>query len=332
MADWEPLSMNMHLTRYEAARAALAEAHRVDEVKEVRNIAVALELYAKQANDTELLKQCTEIRLRAERRWGELYGAMPKAKGAEGNPGGQGAPIVRSPVETAQSPTLAELGVTKTQSAKWQKLAALPEEQFEIRVAHAKARVEGMTTSAPPYHKAFFTGENEWFTPDEYLDAARRVLGGIDLDPASHPLAQERIKACRFFTAAENGLAHPWPGRVWLNPPYARGLIDAFVLKLVDEVWAGRVTAAILLTHNYTDTGWFHAAANAAQAFCLLSGRVHFIAPSGDECSPTQGQVFFYFGADVVRFAEVFGRLGAIAGLWKPGRAAWGNETKTAAE
>jgi len=60
--------------------------------------------------------------------------------------------------------TLDEVGVTDTQSSKWQKLAALPDDKFETRVVHVKARVESMTTSAPPYHKATFKGENEWFT------------------------------------------------------------------------------------------------------------------------------------------------------------------------
>jgi hypothetical protein len=70
------------------------------------------------------------------------------------------------------APTLSDWGITKTQSSKWQKLAALPEDKFEIRVEHAKARVEGMTTSAPSYPKAEYHGENEWFTPAEWIGRA----------------------------------------------------------------------------------------------------------------------------------------------------------------
>jgi DNA N-6-adenine-methyltransferase (Dam) len=142
------------------------------------------------------------------------------------------------------TPTLADLGLTKTQSAKWQRLAALPEDKFEIRVEHAKARVEGMTTSAPGYAKAEYTGENEWFTPAEYIEKARETLGGIDLDPASHVLAQKTVRADTFFTAAEDGLNQSWFGRVWLNPPYNRALLSPFIDRLISEYARGAVEQA----------------------------------------------------------------------------------------
>jgi DNA N-6-adenine-methyltransferase Dam len=103
-------------------------------------------------------------------------------------------------------------------------------------------------------NRTSFTGNNEWFTPDAPLAAARAVLGAIDLDPASHPVAQERVKAARYFTEADDGLAQEWRGRVWLNPPYAQPAIEHFTSKMVQEVGAGRVESAIMLTHNYTDT------------------------------------------------------------------------------
>jgi phage N-6-adenine-methyltransferase len=155
-------------------------------------------------------------------------------------------------------------------------------------------------------HRAMGTGENEWFTPEQYIAAARSVMGAIDLDPASHDDAQDIVQATKYYTKAEDGLAPDWHGRVWLNPPYARDDIRPFVEKLVDERNAGRVTEAIMLTHNYTDTAWFQLAARRAALICFTLGRIKFVGLDGKESNPTQGQAFFYFGDNVQDFRRVF--------------------------
>lgn len=157
------------------------------------------------------------------------------------------------------------------------------------------------------------TGENEWFTPELHIALARKVLGEIDLDPATHKQAQKVVRAATFYTKADDGLKHDWVGRVWLNPPYAQPLIAQFVSKMASERRAGRVTAAIMLTHNYSDTTWFHEALSIADAMCFTRGRVKFYEPDGTEAAPTQGQVFFYFGDDVVLFEREFTAVGSVA-------------------
>jgi len=161
------------------------------------------------------------------------------------------------------------------------------------------------------------TGEFERYTPRQYIDAAREVLGDIDLDPATCKQAQNTIRAKRIFTEADDGLEQEWHGRVWLNPPYHRDLAPRFIDKLIAEIEAGRTTAAIMLTNNCTDTSWFDAALRICSAVCFTRGRIRFSKPNGAEGAlplhglPPQGQVFFYFGRDVQRFEDVFCTIGS---------------------
>ena len=81
-------------------------------------------------------------------------------------------------------------------------------------------------------------------------------------------------------------------------------------IALLDERLAGRVTAAIVLTHNYTDTRWFRELKSVADAICFTYGRVRFYELDEDgnkDIAPcSQGQAFTYIGNDVERFAKVF--------------------------
>lgn len=161
-------------------------------------------------------------------------------------------------------------------------------------------------------HLANGSGENEWYTPAKYIEAARDVLLGIDLDPASSAVAQETVQADEYYTATDDALDREWHGRVWLNPPYSKDLIPLFIAKLVNEFGSGRVSSAILLTHSYTDTAWFHTAESRCHAVCFTRGRIGFVSPSGEIAAPTQGQAFFYYGPDVDVFAGRFREFGFI--------------------
>lgn len=67
------------LVRYDAMCYAIAECHRIDEVKDMRDKAVALELYAKQIKNTDAERKACEVRLRAEIRTGELLKELARA-------------------------------------------------------------------------------------------------------------------------------------------------------------------------------------------------------------------------------------------------------------
>jgi hypothetical protein len=124
------------LLKYNAARHALAAAHRVDEVKSIRDKAVAMQAYAKQANDSTLITQATEIRMRAERRAGELLIDMGQRKQREAKGGDR-----KSKLHAATLiPKLSDFGINKTQSSRWQRLAALDADTFEVKVEGASKR------------------------------------------------------------------------------------------------------------------------------------------------------------------------------------------------
>lgn len=129
------------LVNYETAHRALEVCHRFDEVKDIRDKAEAMAAYARQAKDTQMIQWVTEIKVRAERRCGELLRDSPKNKGAAGV----------GPIAVASSdrntPTLAEIGITKDESSRYQRLAAMPEEHFETAVAAAKDAAGQVTTA-----------------------------------------------------------------------------------------------------------------------------------------------------------------------------------------
>jgi hypothetical protein len=303
------------LVLYDAARHALAKAVLVDEVKGIRAEAEAMRHYARQAKDRKLEADAAAIRLRAERRLGQLMDAQAKAVGkAKGEQSAKG--FQKNPLGP---PTLDEAGIDKNLADRARKLAALPEAAFDERIealretAQTGARI-GLDILEPPKQRGTLgTGEVEWYTPPDVIERAREVLGGIDLDPATSLIAQRTVKATRFHTLDDDGLAHEWHGRVWLNPLYAQPAIQHFADKLVDSIEAGCVTSAIALTNDCCDTQWFHRLGHRASAFCLTEGRIRFVAPDGSLAALTQGQVLFYFGADIERFESVFGEVGLVS-------------------
>jgi hypothetical protein len=148
-------------------------------------------------------------------------------------------------------------------------------------------------------HVAHNTGNMEWYTPDHILQFARGMLGGpFDLDPASSEQANRVVGASRFYTKEMNGLALPWEAeRLWLNPPYSRGLLAQFIDKLLLERSAFRVKSAALLMNNCTETAACQKVLRHARQVCFLHKRIKFLNQELEPAnSPLQGQIIAFFG------------------------------------
>jgi len=161
-------------------------------------------------------------------------------------------------------------------------------------------------------HVANNSGNNEWYTPPEYIEAARLTMGAIDCDPASSEVANSIVKAGIYYTAEDDGLARIWRGRVWMNPPYAPPLIMEFCESLAAQ-FGDTVTEACVLVNNATETAWFNVLAEKAAAICFIKRRVKFINPQGEAAgAPLQGQVVLYLGDNINSFRDNFSPFGLV--------------------
>jgi len=141
--------LSHELIRYEAACHALAECKAIDEVKAWADKAAALQAYGRMAKDKTLEVDAAEIRIRAERRLGEMI-ADQKAGGGLNKGKLKQGPVVVGDDHGKPAPKLADAGISKDLSSRAQKLAAVPEKEFEREVGEWRDRVseEGKRVTA----------------------------------------------------------------------------------------------------------------------------------------------------------------------------------------
>ena len=189
--------------------------------------------------------------------------------------------------------------------------------QGEISVHHAyeTARLERVQGRALHAQQVLHANEsNEWYTPTIYVEAVRELLGEIDLDPASSSLANQVVQAARFLTIDNDGLRHPWPGRVYLNPPYGFDGQDSnqaiWSGRLIEQYTEGITREAVLLVNATPERRWFQPMWD--YLICFTDHRIRFYRPGTEAHQPTHGNAFVYFGTQRDHFAAIFRRFGAI--------------------
>ena len=252
-------------------------------------------------------QKMAEVVLDAEVRLGTLISEMTTEQGKRTD-------LELGLMYETKSEAIEQIGISKAQANRYELLAKHPEIVNKAKIdARNIGEIVNQTTilrAISESKKPFVTnnsGNGEWFTPPKFIASARKVMGGIDLDPASCQAANAIVQADRFYTAEDDGLLHEWSGKIWLNPPFA--LVARFVEKLLSSDFE----QAIVLTNNATETGWMKSLAEKASAMVFHTGRLAFLrhGEEGEEKSkPMQGQVFSYIGPNPDAFLDEFSSYG----------------------
>lgn len=198
--------------------------------------------------------------------------------------------------------------------------AAVTEETYERMARQEQYIADKLETKSRREHalEVMNTSENnEWYTPERYVAAARALMGGIELDPATSEYANETVQAERIYTARDDGLAQDWTARsMWLNPPYGyarEGGVsnqELWTARLIQEYQRGCVQEAVLLVNAVTDRQWFQPLWD--YPICFTDHRIRFYGATGEPGSPTVGSVLVYFGTRHTAFVEQFRQFGVI--------------------
>lgn len=153
------------------------------------------------------------------------------------------------------------------------------------------------------------SGNFEYYTPIELVNAARLVMGNINLDPASSETANNKIKADYYFS--KDGLDKTWFGNVWMNHPFSRTNNPLWINKLVNSYEDGDIEEACCITFAATSERWFRPLLGHSQ--CFIHGRTNYYLPDGTKkAGVTKGSVITYFGDDEESFADIFSQFGTV--------------------
>lgn len=165
---------------------------------------------------------------------------------------------------------------------------------------------------------------DRWGTPRQIADMARKVLGRVDLDPASEPYFNRTVQASRFFSEEDEGLQKDWQARsVFLNPPGGkkgnRSLSGLFWEKLMQERAAGQVGHAIFLGFSVEllqSSQRCELGSICDFPFCVPRRRIQFESPEGvlNNQRPSHSNVIVYVPGyidETELFLRTFGELGA---------------------
>lgn len=157
------------------------------------------------------------------------------------------------------------------------------------------------------------SGNYEYYTPIEIVEASRKVMGSINLDPFSSEEANEVVGADIFYDKKTDGFTCHWFGNIFMNHPFNIKNNKRCIENLVFQFQCGDVSQACCITYAATSEAWFQPLLDYPQ--CFLSPRTNYRFPDGtiNKKRATKGSVVTYLGGNLNKFIDVFhGKLGKV--------------------
>lgn len=277
------------------------------EIRAIKKVGLAKEVLEQKKAEAQEIAELVAL---SEMQIGKMLKEIPKAQGHRTD---MATSSLQDDEVKPKTETVSELGFNRNQVSQFQQMAdheadvykAISEARENDDIVSRSAVMKKIKEAKKP-HVANNSTDNEWYTPEIYIQSAREVLGTIDLDPASNDFANETVRATTYFTEETNGLEQDWFGNIWMNPPYQTALLQQFADKLI----ASDFQQAIVLVNNATETAWFKTLISKASAIVFPTGRIRFRKRDGEKGSPLQGQAFLYCGENPQRFIDVFSKYG----------------------
>lgn len=274
------------LMKLEGASRALSEARNLSDIAAIRDMAQAAAEYAKAAKlGMEASNYAAEIRIRAERKAGELLGGLKRGQGKRTD---QLPDIVSGSSEYRQALNEAEVDERKAQ--RWQEVARIDDELFEDHIATTKQGERELTTagvlkSTQGMGVHYSSKTDDWATPQSLFDVLNSEFG-FDLDVCA---STNNHKCEVYYTAEDDGLAQDWTGTCWMNPPYGSG-IGQWIEKAHDSALKGATVVCLVPARTDTRWWWKHCIFGEIR---FLRGRLKF--GGGDTSAPFPSAVIVFY-------------------------------------